>query len=468
MATKAPLQTADKLMRILMFTMALSMMSGVMFNIALPKISSEFHLSIAQVSWLSSAYILIYAIGAVTYGKLADRYRLKDLVTFGLLLFAVGSLIGLTSQTFAMALIGRCLQASGAAVIPAMSMIIPLRFFPPERRGAALGMTAVGLAFGNALGPVVAALLISTLQWRWLFAVSLLSLVTLPFYRAYLGSERTVSRGRFDWLGGLLLGITIALLLLSVTTGIWLLLFGLLALGLFIARICTAGDPFIAPKLFQNRKYTLGLTISFLVSGTCCSLFVLSPLLLADVQQLPSIWIGFAMIPAAAASAIFGRKGGKLADTKGNLFVVRIASSLLLSSFLLLSTFTASSALWIALFLVLGNVGQSFMTIAISNSVSRNLPADQVGVGMGMLSMANFIGQGIAISIYGKVVDFESTASVPSWNPLYSYVSGFIFSNLYVVLAVSQILIFTLYVVTFGRQKRKVSEQKKSAVLSNI
>lgn len=119
---------SNKLMRVLMFTLTISMMTGIMFNIALPKISEQFSLSLSQVSWLSSAYILIYAIGAVTYGKLADRYTLKSIVTFGLLLFAAGSLLGLASQTFAMALIGRCLQAAGAAVIPAIAMIIPLRY----------------------------------------------------------------------------------------------------------------------------------------------------------------------------------------------------------------------------------------------------------------------------------------------------------------------------------------------------
>lgn len=466
MATKAPLQTADKLMRVLMFTMTLSMMSGVMFNIALPKISKEFVLTISQVSWLSSAYIMIYAIGAVTYGKLADRYRLKDLVTFGLLLFALGSLIGLTSQTFGMALVGRCLQAAGAAVIPAIAMIIPLRYFAPERRGAALGMTAVGLAFGNALGPVIAALIISTLHWRWLFAVSLVVLVALPFYRKYLGNEQPVSSSKFDWIGGSLLGITIALLLLSVTNGFWLLLGALLVLGLFMVRIRTAGEPFIAPKLFQNRKYTLGLTLSFLISGSCCSLYVLSPLLLTDVQQLPSVWIGFALVPAAAASALFGRRGGKLADAKGNSYVAYIASSLLLACFLLLATFTGSSPLLIAVFLVLGNVGQSFIVIAVNNSVSRTLPADQVGVGMGMLSMANFIGQGIAIGLYSKAVDLGS-ASMTSWNPLFSQGSDTIFSNIYVVLVGSQLIILGLYYISFGRQQRRVNTTQPS-VLSNI
>ena len=108
-------QTGEKLMRIVMFTLVLSAMSVLMFNFVLPEISKAFDLTTAQASWVTSSYALIYGIGTVIYGRLADRYRLKNLLTFGLLFFAVGSLIGLASQTFWMVLVGRCLQAVGAA-----------------------------------------------------------------------------------------------------------------------------------------------------------------------------------------------------------------------------------------------------------------------------------------------------------------------------------------------------------------
>ncbi|MFD0693261.1 MFS transporter [Paenibacillus sp. GCM10027628] len=455
METKGLQQSGDKIMRILLFTLIISMMSGLMFNIALPKISGEFDLSIAQVSWLSSAYILIYAIGAVTYGKLADRYKLKNLLTYGLLLFAIGSLIGLASSAFWMALAGRCLQAMGAAVIPATAMLIPVRYFAPERRGIALGMVAVGLALGSALGPVISALIVSLVHWRWLFAVPLLILVTLPFYRKYLEEEQHGMHGKFDWVGGGLLAVTVALFLLSVTKGTWLFFIGgLLILLVFIARIRSVTEPFVQPALFTNKRYTLGLTISFLINGIGCAFYFLSPLLLSDVQELPSIWIGFAMVPAAIASALLGRKGGKLADLKGNSYLIYVASGLLVTCFVLLSTFSGGSPLCIAGFLILGNVGQSFMNIAVSGSISRTLPKEQVGVGMGMFSMVNFISQGIATGVYSKMVDLGSS-HVNSWNPAYTYPKGFIFSNIFLVLGALQVIILLFYYFQFDRGESK-------------
>ncbi|MGN7470977.1 MFS transporter [Brevibacillus sp. SAFN-007a] len=439
------------LVRILMFTLTISSISGLMFNIVLPEISKEFHLTISEVSWLTTAYGLLYAIGTVTYGKLADRYKLKNLLTFGLLVFAVGSLIGLASQSFALALFGRILQAAGAAAIPATAMLIPVRYFPPERRGSVLGMTAVGLALGGALGPVLSALIVSFAHWRWLFAVPLLILTTLPFYRKYLAEDETLARGSFDWLGGALLGGSVALLLLGVTNGTWWFLLGsLLTLVLFIVRIRRAADPFVQPKIFVNKRYTAGLVLAVLINGMGVALYYVSPLLLSSVQGLSTNWIGFVMVPAAIASALLGSVGGKLADRKGNAYLFFLASGLLVVSFGLLSTFTGIVVIGIALFLIFGNVGQSFMQISLANAISQSLAKEQAGVGMGIFSMVNFISMGVASGIYSKVIDLGSATQ---WNPANPYAVGFVYSNIYLVLAALHALIFLFYYFRFGKTR---------------
>lgn len=102
---------------------------------------------------------------------------------------------------------------------------------------------------------------------------------------------------------------------------------------------------------------------------------------------------------------------GKLADRKGNAFLFLIASGSLFVCFILLSSFAGVSPYWIAAFLLFGNVGQSFMSIAMSNSISRTLPREQVGVGMELFSMLNFIAQGMAVGVYGIAVEFDAAMS---------------------------------------------------------
>ncbi|MFC5472150.1 MFS transporter [Cohnella suwonensis] len=226
------------LMRLMLFTVMISSMSALMFNVVLPQIGEEFRMTLAQTSRLTTAYTLIYAFGTVTYGKLANRFQLKTLITFGLTLFAAGSLVGLVSQTFWLALAGRCLQSAGSAAVPALALLIPARYFTPDKRGSAVSMTAVGVALGSALGPVVAAVISSVADWRWLFLPSLLILVLLPLFRRNLVHEPKGIAPKFDWLGGALLAASIALILLAVTKLEWTYgLAGAASLLLFVARV---------------------------------------------------------------------------------------------------------------------------------------------------------------------------------------------------------------------------------------
>lgn len=444
--------SAEKLIRILAFTMILSSMSATMFNIVLPEISKQFQLSFAQVSWVSSIYMLIYAIGSVLYGKLTDTYKLKNLLTFGLLLFLVGSIVGLSAQAYWMVLLGRILQAAGAAVIPATAMIIPVRYFPAESRGRALGITATGLAIGSAIGPVVSALIVSVFHWRWLFCIPLLILVTLPLYRKYLGNEQGQG-GRIDWLGGGLLAGTVALLLLAVTQSGWIFGVGSFMLFLlFLLRIRSAKEPFVQPRLFSNKSYSVGLVLGIFIMSVGYALPFLTPQLLADINGLAPGWIGFVMVPGAVAAAILGGRGGKLADTKGTRYLFYTASTLLLLCFALLSTFAGVSPYLIALILVFGNVGQIFMQISLSKTISLSLPKEQTGVGMGLFSLLNFLSGAISTGVYGKAVDLGAGSS---WNPLNLFQGASTYSNIYIVLVALQVGVLLLFMLQFGRAAQR-------------
>jgi len=297
------------------------------------------------------------------------------------------------------------LQAAGAAVMPAASMLVPVRYFPVEKRGRALGTTAVGLALGSALGPVVAGAIAGLGNWRWLFLLSLMSLVTLPFFRKYLGDDRGQA-DRIDWLGGGLLAAATAAYLLAITQGSWpIFAFGCLLLILFFIRIRQAEIPFIPLALFTNRKFSVGLLLAFLTAALNFSATFMAPQFLTSLNNLTPGGVGAVLFPAALASAFLGRTGGKLADRRGNGYLVVLASCLLLLGYGLLSGYVGEAAHWIALLLIASQIGQTFMQIALSNTVSRTLSKEQTGVGMGMLAMLNFIAGSLAMSVIGKLLD---------------------------------------------------------------
>lgn len=385
-----------------------------------------------------SAYLLVYAVGTIIYGRLADAFSLKHLIAYGLILFSLGSLIGLFAPHYWVILIGRVLQAAGAAVIPAISEIIPVRYFPPESRGRAFGIVMTGLAIGSALGPVVAAFVMSVLNWQWLFCMPLFALLTVPYYFKHLNDKPSGAAG-IDWPGGGLFACATALLLLAVTNASWMYAGGFLVLFmLFLARIRTAPEPFITPELLRNKPFVSGLAVMFVTTGIGFALVFLSPQLLANVNRLEPGLLGFALVPAAIATALLGRLGGALADRKGHLFLYFLATSLLAVSFMLMSTFAGMSPVLIAVALIFGNVGQSFLSISLSIAVSRSLPQEQTGVGMGLTAMLSFIASAFASGIYAGIIDRGADAA---WNPVNGHPEAAVYSNLYLALAVLHLLL---------------------------
>ncbi|WP_438433901.1 MFS transporter [Gorillibacterium sp. sgz500922] len=426
--TEAASIDEDKLLAVMRFTLMISVLNGSVFNLVLPEIAREFRLPPSQVSWMASGYMLVYAVGSVVYGKLADRYRLKGLLTFGLLFFAAGSSLGAFARGFGMIVAARVLQAAGSSVVPAAAMLVPVRWFPPERRGRALASNAVGIALGNAAGPVAAALIAGPAGWRWLFPLALLGLAALPFLRRLLAAEPARSGPRTDWLGAALLTGAAACLLLAVTRSAWpLAALGAALAALFVLRIRTASAPFVDPALFAARRYSLGLAVAFAANAVGFSLPFLMPQLLAKVNGLSSARVGWVMLPGALASVLLGRRGGRFADRHGNAALLRLAASLQAACCLLLSTFAGASSVATGAIYAIGYLGQTLMLVALSGTVAAALPPEQAGVGMGLFSMLNFLSSAATATLIGKLLDRQPSRAL---NPFQTNPAAYGFSNL--------------------------------------
>jgi DHA2 family metal-tetracycline-proton antiporter-like MFS transporter len=392
------------------------------------------------------------------YSKLSDRYRLKSLLTMGLLLLSVGSLIGLVAQNYWMVLLSRINQATGASVIPALSMVVPARYIPTERRGKVLGIMASGPALGGVLGPIASAFVSSFAHWRWLFVIPLLTLIALPLFRRYLAYEKVRSPVSMDWIGGFLLGGAVAALLLAITGGRWLLVIAAIALiMLFVVRIRSAVQPFVEPNLFFNGRYSLGIILAFLVSAIGFSIPFLTPIMLVDIYNLTPGTIGLVMIPASLTAAFLGKQGGKLADKSGNTLLFFLASLLLLSAFLLLSILIGRSLIFVAMALIVGQVGQTFIVVAMSGTVANTLAKEQAGVGMGLMAMLNFIASLVSGALISLVVDQDTQSA---WNPFYLLGEGKMYSNLYLILALSYVGLILIYIIRFGYRTPLNYQQK--------
>lgn len=400
-------QTGKRVVPLLGFMLLFSVMNVTMFNVAVPDIAKDLGLAPSLAGWVITGYAMIYAIGSLVYGKLADLFPLKTLMTIGISLFAVGSLIGFFSEGFTWLLVGRLVQSAGASSVPALAMIIPARYFPLERRGAVMGVVASFIAFSSGVGPIVGGFISGALTWKYLFLLPIGTLLVLPFLRKALPNEQR-REGSIDAVGAGLLAASIAALMLGITTGsIWYVVSFVVLLVLFITKSRKARDPFISMSLFTEGPFRYAIAAAFLTASTGFSMMLVVPLMLKSMFNLTVEEIGFVLFPAAMAAALFGRVGGKWTDRFGSIPMMLTAASLMVIGFLALSIFSSVAPWVVAFCLIFPNVGFIFMQSSQSKLVSMLLPREKIGAGMGMFSLANFMSGAIGGSVATKAVDWS-------------------------------------------------------------
>ena len=422
-----------------------SVMNGTMFNVAVPDISRDYGLTAADVSWVITGYIIVFALAAVTYGKLADIYPIRRLLTIGLLLFNVGALLGYFTDNYVQLLIGRLVQAAGGGAIPAMAMLVATRYFPAGSRGRVLGAVASTVAFAAGVGPVVGGYIAGHWHWRYLFLISLATLFALYAARKLLPQESTRDE-RFDYLGGLLLGGGVTCLLLFVTKGIWFFLpCSLILLFLFNRHIHKVDNPFVAPALLQNRQYRKGLISTFLSVSTVFGYFFAVPLLLRDVHAVSTLDIGLVIFPGALTAALLGVVGGRLADRLGSVPIVHAGFGFLLLGYLLMAALLSTGVLSVLLVLVVCYTGFAFVQSALAKTVSMTLAPERAGVGMGLYNLVFFTAGAFGTSFVGTFLD-----QLPRFLPAVEGGSHTAYSGLFLAAAAAVLLAGMLFWRTFG------------------
>ncbi len=406
---------------LLSLTIFFSVLNGVMFNIAVPDIADQYRVSPALVSWVVTAYIVIFAFGSVVYARLGSRFHLRDLITAGLSLFCMGSVLGFFTDSFPLLVASRMLQASGAAGIPALSMVLATVYVPLGMRGRLLGMIASTVAFGLGIGPIAGGMIAGYLHWNYLFLTPLVLVPVIFMLRRVLPRQNDLRRESFDYLGAILLAAAVGCLLFMINMHVWGLAAAVIFLGVaFIWRIRRVSQPFIYPDLFTYPRYRQGVLVALLVMGTIFATFFLMPMMYRHLYHLPTMHIGLFLFPAAMCAALAGLAAGRVVDRCGPSPVVKTGFFLLLTGFVLI-LLTSGFGPWVsAAVLLAANCGFTVIHSSLAAAVSNTLSQGQVGVGMGVFNLIFFVSGAMGTAAAGMFLEMLGPGEAASYTLIFS------------------------------------------------
>src|SRR5690625_2155017 len=197
-----------------------TILNQTLLGTALPPIMEDLNLTESTVQWLQSIFMLVNGIMIPVTAFLIERFTTRKLFLTAMSLFAFGTLLAAVAPNFSFLLIGRIFQAAGAGIMMPLMQTIMFLIFPIERRGTAMGMFGLVIAFAPAIGPSLSGWLVDHFPWRSVFYV-VLPIAIINIVAAYflLKNITEQSHPKLDVLsiilstfgfGGLLYGFSVA------------------------------------------------------------------------------------------------------------------------------------------------------------------------------------------------------------------------------------------------------------------
>ena len=392
-------------------------------NLAVPKVISDFGITVTAAAWIATAYIITNAVFVPVFGKLGDLYGNRVIYVWSFIGFIVMSVLTGLSWSFSSLVFFRAAQGLvGAAIYPTAMSLIAKSFLNPKARAQALGIWSSSFAVSAIIGPLLGGYLIDSFSWRMIFYINLpIGIAGLIMTLLFLPHDRPVDQGRFDWFGSVLLAgaITSMVLVLdqgqtwgwtsaaSVACYIGTVLFGFLTY--FWETRHT--HPIIDFKLFKNPTIVSVLVVSFISFGGMMGAMFLLPVFAQTFLGYDAIQTGLLFIPMGLTLPLFAPLGARLALSIHPRYTVSFGMAVAaLAFFLLRSLDPAMTYIDFVIPLMLFGAGLGLGMAPLTTAATTAVPLNEVGMSSGLLNLTRNIGGAFGIAIFGTLlVDATNT-----------------------------------------------------------
>ncbi|MEH6945247.1 MDR family MFS transporter [Bacillus sp. JJ722] len=302
-----------------------ALLNETLLGNALTVLMREFDVTPSTIQWLSTAYMLVVGVLVPITALLQQWFTTRQMFLTAMLTFLVGTLIAGFAPTFAVLLIGRIVQAIATGLITPLLMTTILTIYPPEKRGATMGLIALVMMSAPAVGPTLSGMIVDSLGWRWLFYMVIpIVIISIVIGMKYLQNVTELTRPKVDYLSILLSTLGFGGIVYSFSASgdsgwsdpkvYYSLIIGSISLLMFVVRQLKIDNPILELRAFRFPMFTLTIGLMFIVMMSLFSTMMLLPMFLQSVLLVTAFKSGLIMLPGSIISAIMGPIAGKLFD----------------------------------------------------------------------------------------------------------------------------------------------------------
>ncbi|MCB1299228.1 MAG: MFS transporter [Microthrixaceae bacterium] len=409
----------------LLIGMFVSILAGTVVSTSLPVIVHDIGGDQTAFTWVVTATLLTTAISTPIWGKLADLFNRKMLIQVAMVIFVGATAVAGFAQDPATMITFRALQGVGAGGLAALGQILMADVISPRERGRYMGLFGAVMALGTVGGPLLGGVITDAIGWRWNF------FVTIPFAIAAIWIlHRTLhlpamprTKRKIDYLGMVLLSVSVSLILIWVTNAgssyewwsletVLMAGGGLVLAGLFVLVELRTAEPLIPLTLFRNRTFTLSVIASI---ATGIAMFGTSVYLSQYMQMARGATpaeAGLMTLPMIGGMLLTSIVVGQLITKHGHWKPYVVSGSvLMIAGSFMMTTLRFDTHFFLVsvyMFLLGAGVGMTMQNLVLI--VQNTAKPEEMGVASSGVTFFRSLGGTIGVSVMGAVLALSASS----------------------------------------------------------
>ncbi|PGK51647.1 MFS transporter [Priestia megaterium] len=317
-----------RILFVLLFGMFIVILNQTSLNVALPIMMNDLNVSTTTAQWLITGFMLVNGVLIPISAYLVGRFGFRKLFITAMVCFTLGSLICAISHSFTLMMIGRIIQAIGAGILMPLGMNIFMTIFPPEKRGAAMGIMGIAMILAPAIGPTLTGWIIQHHDWNIIFyGMTAIGLIDTLFAVFWFKIPHIIKKAPFDLVGVIFSCIGFGSVLYGFSEAgskgwdsavvILTLTVGLLFIALFSWRQLISAAPLLELRVLKYKIFTFTILINSIVTMSLFGAMLLLPIYLQNIRGFTPLESGLLLLPGALIMGVMGPIAGKIFDKFG-------------------------------------------------------------------------------------------------------------------------------------------------------